>query len=94
MLYTPSIHRSSHDVVDIGAYSIRVDEANDTAGFLLTSSPSPVTAYRERKCAGTIIGTVLVPRADYSTMLKYKYIFEIKCTEAILSINSTRELLC
>jgi len=26
-------------------------------------------------------------------MLKYKYIFEIKCLEAILSKNSTRKLL-
>jgi len=43
---------------------------------------------RERKCADTI-GTVLVPWPF--PMLKYKYIFQIKYTEAILS-NSTRKL--
>ena len=43
---------------------------------------------RERKCADTI-GTVLVPWPF--PMLKCKYIFQIKYTEAILS-NSTRKL--
>ena len=43
---------------------------------------------RERKCADTI-GTVLVPWPF--PMLKYKYIFQIKYTEAIVS-NSTRKL--
>jgi len=38
------------------------------------------------------IGTVLVPWGWPFPMLKYKYIFQIKYTEAILS-NSTRKLL-
>ena len=46
--------------------------------------------HRERKCADTI-GTVLVPWAGHFNA-KYKYIFQIKCTKAILS-NSTRKLL-
>ena len=46
--------------------------------------------HRERKCADTI-GTVLVPWIGLP-MLKYKYIFQKKYTEAILS-NSTRKLL-
>ena len=48
---------------------------------------------RERKCADTI-ATVLVPWAGQwpFPMLKYKHIFQIKYTEAILS-NSTRKLL-
>jgi len=39
---------------------------------------------RERKCADTI-GTVLIPWAGHFQCQKYKYIFLIKCTEAILS---------
>ena len=46
---------------------------------------------RERKCADTI-GTVLIRWAGHIQCQKYKYIFLIKCTEAILS-NSTRKLL-
>jgi len=45
-------------------------------------------AKRERKCADTI-GTVL---GWPYLMIKYKYIFQIKYTEAVLS-NSTRKLL-
>ena len=45
-------------------------------------------ANRERKCADTI-GTVL---GWPYLMIKYKYIFQIKYTEAVLS-NSTRKLL-
>ena len=47
--------------------------------------------YRERKCADTI-GTVPVPCDGHVPMLKYKYVFEIKYAEAILS-NSPRKLL-
>jgi len=47
-------------------------------------------ANREGRRADTIC-TVLVPRAGPFPMLKYQYIFQIKCTEAILS-NSTRKL--
>ena len=50
------------------------------------------TEHRDRKCADTI-DTVLVPCMGRPfPMLKYKYIFQIKYTEAILS-NSTRKLL-
>jgi len=48
--------------------------------------------YRERKCADTI-GTVLVPCMGCPfPMLRYKYIFQMKYTEAILS-NTTQKLL-
>ena len=47
--------------------------------------------HRMRKCADTV-GTVLVPRSDHFQCPQYKYIFQIKYTEAILS-NSTRKRL-
>ena len=43
----------------------------------------PVHTYRKRKCADTV-GTVLVPCMGWLfPMLKYKYIFRIKYTEAL-----------
>jgi len=52
------------------------------------TSLSKIWWHRERKCADTIACSLGWPFA----VLKYKYIFQIKYTEAILS-TSTRELL-
>jgi len=56
----------------------------------LSTTATVVRHSRERQCADTT-GTVLVHGLPFP-MLKYKYIFRIKYTEAILS-NSTRKLL-
>ena len=63
--------------------------------FSALSKPRSVHG-RGRTCAGTVILLVQCmvhcwfPWAGH--LLKYKYIFQVKCTEAILS-NSTRKLL-
>jgi len=57
------------------------------AAFKAKAKTSEGNAKREQT-----MGTVLVPWAGQFPMLKYKYIFQIKYTETILS-NNTRKLL-